>query len=65
VSNFRQLALGKRKIRLIRLLSAGTPGIKLTERTYVDGAAVFRRPVSGLIKWSGNGRTSKQLLACG
>jgi bifunctional non-homologous end joining protein LigD len=38
----RPLPLGRRKMRLIRLLANVPPGIELTEYTHIDGAEVFR-----------------------
>jgi bifunctional non-homologous end joining protein LigD len=40
--DFRPLPLGKRKMRLIRLLAKVPPGIELTEYTHIDGAEVFQ-----------------------
>jgi len=41
--DFRPLPLGKRKVRLARLLARVAPGIEFNEHTDADGAAVFRQ----------------------
>jgi bifunctional non-homologous end joining protein LigD len=57
--DFRPLPLGRRKLRLIRLLAKAPPGIELTEHTHIDGAAVFRHACAmGL-----EGIVSKRLTA--
>jgi ATP dependent DNA ligase domain len=57
--DYRQPPLGRRKLRLIRLLGNVPPGIELTEHTHVDGAAVFRHACAmGL-----EGIVSKRLTA--
>jgi bifunctional non-homologous end joining protein LigD len=38
----RPFPLGRRKMRLIRLLANVSPGIELTEHTHIDGVDVFR-----------------------
>jgi bifunctional non-homologous end joining protein LigD len=40
--DLRPLMLGKRKVRLARLLARAPPGIELDEHTDEDGATVFR-----------------------
>jgi bifunctional non-homologous end joining protein LigD len=57
--DFRPLPLGRRKLRLIRLLANVPPGIELTEHAHIDGAAVFRHACAmGL-----EGIVSKRLTA--
>jgi bifunctional non-homologous end joining protein LigD len=41
--DYRPLPLGRRKMRLLRLLANVPPGIELTEHTHIDGADVFRQ----------------------
>jgi ATP-dependent DNA ligase len=56
---YRPLPLGRRKLRLIRLLARVPPGIERTEHTHLDGAAVFQDSCSmGL-----EGIVSKRLTA--
>jgi bifunctional non-homologous end joining protein LigD len=57
--DFLPLPLGRRKLRLIRLLARVPPGIELTQHTHIDGAAVFRQACAmGL-----EGIVSKRLTA--
>jgi bifunctional non-homologous end joining protein LigD len=57
--DLRPVMLGKRKVRLARLLARAPPGIELNEHTDEDGATVFRHACAmGL-----EGIVSKRLAA--